>query len=78
MQIPNLKEIVVAWIRARNPTEAQQRRADVRMAICEPCDQKVFSDFKKTYVCDACGCPLAKKIFSPLGAEACPKGKWTE
>ena len=29
------------------------------------------------HVCNLCGCPLSKKIFSPLpGEEACPDKRW--
>jgi hypothetical protein len=76
MKIPNLVEIAVAWKRAANPTEEQQRTAEQRISICDGCEHKEFRKMTRSFVCDACGCPLNKKVYSPKGPEACPKGKW--
>lgn len=76
MKIPNLVEIAVAFKRAANPTPEQKELADERISTCDPCDQRVFSDLIMTYKCNACGCVLMKKVYSPKGAEACPLGKW--
>jgi len=78
MKIPDIKEIAVAWIRAANPTEEQARIAQSRMAICDSCVHKEFRTLTRTYVCNACGCPLQKKVFTPKGASGCPKKYWTE
>lgn len=77
MNIPDIKEIAVAWIRAANPTPEQEVIALERMNICDECEHKHFAMFRRTFICDACGCPLQKKVFSPKGPEACPKKKWT-
>lgn len=77
MNIPDLLEIAVAWKRAARPTPEQQLVADARLAICNTCEHKHFRHLVQMYVCDACGCPLNKKVYSPKpGAEACPKKKW--
>lgn len=78
MNIPDLREIAVAWARAANPTEEQQRRADARIAVCDACPLKQYQRLVHMWMCGACGCPLNKKVYSPRGAEACPKGNWTE
>lgn len=77
MKIPDIKEIVVAWHRANNPTPEQKEIADYRISICDTCEHKEFKTLIRTYVCGACGCPISKKVYSPNeGSIACPKGKW--
>ena len=76
MKIPNFLEIAVAWKRAANPTEQQQQVAEHRLKICDGCEYKQFRKLTRTFVCDACGCPLSKKVYSPNGPDACPKKKW--
>lgn len=76
MNIPDLLEIAVAWKRAAKPTEEQQEKAEQRLSICNGCEHKEFRTLLRMYVCDACGCPLNKKIYSPKGPDACPKMKW--
>ena len=78
MNIPDLKEIAVAWMRAANPTPEQQATADARLSVCNDCPMKAFKKLTHMYVCDACGCPLNKKVYSPKGKSACPLGKWDE
>lgn len=76
MKIPDIKEIAIAWKRAANPTEEQQAVAEQRITICDGCEHKQFQKVIRAFVCDACGCPLNKKVYSPKGPEACPKAKW--
>lgn len=76
MKIPDLLEIAVAWKRAAKPTEEQQMIAEQRLSVCNTCDQKEYRMLVQMYACKACGCPLNKKVYSPRGAEACPKMKW--
>lgn len=76
MNIPDLLEIAVAWKRAAHPTPEQQQVAEQRIQICNGCEHKQFRQMTRMYVCDACGCPLNKKVYSPRGPEACPKAKW--
>ena len=75
MKIPNLLEIAVAWKRSANPTEEQALVAEERLAVCDGCDQKEWSELFKTYKCGACGCLLNKKVFTPR-EDGCPLGKW--
>lgn len=72
----DLKEIFVAWARARNPTVEQLAVAESRLAICDDCSYKEFSKLFREYQCGACGCPLEKKVFSPKEKTACPLKKW--
>jgi len=76
MNIPDFLEIAVSWKRAANPTDEQQRIADARLAICNDCEHREFKKLVRSFVCDACGCPLSKKVYSPKGPDACPKDKW--
>jgi ribosomal protein L37AE/L43A len=76
MKIPNISEIVKAWKISFNPTPEQQEIAEIRSKICDSCEFKNFKKLTRTFVCDACGCPIAKKIYSPSGPGACPKNKW--
>lgn len=78
MNMPDFLEIAEAWKRAHKPTEEQARRADVRLATCNDCEFRTYKKLIHTYICGACNCPLNKKVFSPRGPEACPKGRWEE
>lgn len=75
----NLLEVASAYFRSISPTSEQMRIAQVRKQVCESCDFLVYRKFRKMHVCGACGCPISKKIFSPLpGIVACPKKFWDE
>lgn len=77
MKIPDVSEIVVAWHRARKPTEEQARVAEQRAKICDSCEYKQWAPVIHTWKCGACGCPISKKVYSPKSGDiACPKGKW--
>lgn len=79
MKIPNIKEIIVAWHHAANPTPEQKEIAEYRASICETCEFKEFKTLIRSYVCGACGCPISKKVYSPNpGPDACPKSKWNK
>ncbi len=77
MKIPDIKEIIVAWHRAANPTPEQKEIAEYRASICDTCEYKEFKKLIMTHICGACGCPISKKVYSPApGPTACPKEKW--
>jgi rubredoxin len=70
-------EIAKAWIAAANPTPMQEYVAEHRASVCDTCPHKKYTKQIDTYTCGLCGCPLSKKIFSPLpGQEACPDKRW--
>ena len=70
-------EIAKAWIAAANPTPEQQVIAEYRAAVCDECPHKQHVPHIDTYTCGKCGCPLSRKIFSPLpGEKACPDQRW--
>lgn len=72
-----LLEIASAWITAANPSEEEKEKAEKRIATCNGCEENKLSEVLDYHYCGKCGCPLKKKIFSPLpGNEACPLGKW--
>lgn len=72
-----LLEIATAWITAANPTKEEKERAESRVAVCNGCEENKLSEILEYHYCGKCGCPLSKKIFSPLpGKEACPLEKW--
>ena len=75
MKIPNIVEIMQAWKISYNPTDEQQQIAEVRAAICDTCEYKEFKKLTRGFACSACGCPIAKKIYSPT-PKSCPKNKW--
>ena len=79
MMIPNYKEIFDAWITSMNPTPLQVEIAQKRLDICKGCEHKkeTIKGQKWSTICNACGCPLSKKIFSSL-FNPCPKQKWDE
>lgn len=72
-----LVEIAKAWIAAANPTAEQQQLAEYRISICDKCPHKSYQKHLDIFTCGLCGCPLNKKIFSPLpGKQACPNQRW--
>lgn len=77
MKIPNLLEIAKAWKIAANPTPDQEALAAERLAVCDPCEHKEFVALTRYFKCNACGCPLSKKVYTPAGPDACPAGKWS-
>lgn len=70
-----LKEIVLSYATAMNPTEEQKEVAEKRLAICMDCEHWVQSTIRD--YCGLCGCNTSAKVFSPVGADACPAKKWT-
>jgi len=72
-----LVEIAKAWIAAADPTPEQEIIAGYRISVCDGCPNKKYYKHIDRHVCGLCGCPLDKKIFSPLpGEEACPDKRW--
>jgi hypothetical protein len=70
-------EIAKAWMAAANPTPEQAALAESRAATCDECPHRNYISAMNTFVCGKCGCPLSKKIFSPLpGQQACPDQRW--
>jgi len=70
----NIKKILEAWAISFSPTPKQQEQAERRCEICEDCPSN------KTIIipmCTECGCPIAKKIFTPK-FNPCPLKKWEE
>lgn len=67
----NFVEILRAWIIASRPTDEQKEIANYRLSICDDCEYNLKGE------CGWCGCPIDKKIYSPLeGNDACPIQKW--
>jgi hypothetical protein len=79
INIPNFREIFEAWIISKNPTEAQKLMANARLDICKICEyrKETFEGKRWSNICGKCGCPLSKKVFSPL-FNPCPIEKWEE
>jgi rubredoxin len=72
-----LVEIAKAWIAAANPTPEQKYKAEQRIITCNACPYKKYEKLYDAHTCGLCGCPLSKKIFSPLpGKDACPDQRW--
>jgi hypothetical protein len=75
----NVIEIINAWKIANNPTPKQEELAKLRFKICDTCPSKkvITKKIGLATVCDKCGCPISKKIFSPK-FNSCPLEKWAE
>jgi hypothetical protein len=72
-----ISEIFQAWVAAASPTPEQTIIAEYRLSVCESCEKKKFVSAINTFICGECGCPLSKKVFSPIeGPKACPLAKW--
>jgi hypothetical protein len=77
--IPNYKEIFDAWVISKNPTELQKSMANDRLDVCKTCEyrKETLKGHKWSTICKLCGCPLSKKVFSPM-FNPCPKRKWED
>ena len=71
-----IKEIVTAWMISFNPSEDEKILAEKRYEICTSCPNRVTKLGKE--VCNACGCPLSKKIFTLKDQDSCPLKKWND
>jgi hypothetical protein len=69
-------EIAKAWIAAANPTPEQKALAEIRLNTCNSCEHRDYIKAMDIHTCGLCGCPLSKKIFSPVGPDACPDKRW--
>lgn len=70
-----VKEIIMAWSTAINPTEEQKEIAQERLKVCMNCEFWKESAVGIKY-CSKCGCATKAKVFSPKGLQACPMQKW--
>ena len=70
-----VKEILLSYIAKANPTEEQKIIAEQRLGICAVCEHWVQGAVRD--YCGKCGCTTSAKVFSPVGADACPEKKWT-
>jgi len=70
-----IKEIILSYAAAINPTEEQKKVAEVRLATCMTCEQWGESALGVAY-CKLCGCATKGKVFTPVGLQACPLNKW--
>jgi hypothetical protein len=73
----NYEEIFKAWKISINPNPKQEELAGKRLDICLECDyrKEVLKGNKWSAYCSDCGCPINKKIFSPI-FNACTQKKW--
>jgi hypothetical protein len=73
----NYKEIFDAWIISINPTPNQVELAKLRLEVCLGCEfrKETIKGLKWSALCNMCGCPLNKKVFSTY-YNACPAKKW--
>lgn len=69
-------EIAKSWYRVASHTPEQKILADERLEVCRKCNEMKYNEALEYFKCNACGCPLSAKVFSPRGPSACPKGKW--
>ena len=70
-----IKEIILSYATKLNPTEIQKEIAEKRLETCMNCEFWVQSSIRD--YCSECGCTTSAKVFSPVGADACPEKKWT-
>jgi hypothetical protein len=69
-----IQEIILSYATKFNPTEEQKQIAEKRLEICSGCQFWVQSPLRD--YCNICGCTTSAKVFSPVGANACPEKKW--
>jgi hypothetical protein len=72
-------DVIKSWWIAENPTEQESILAKKRLEICLNCPsyKQLFKKKKWSAMCDGCGCPISKKIFSQT-INPCPLDKWIE
>ena len=68
-----VKEIILSFATAMNPSEEQKEIAEIRLKTCMGCE--FWVDAVVSY-CSECGCSTKGKVFSPKNLNACPKLKW--
>lgn len=69
-----LQEILISYVRKYNPTDDQAFIAQGRLETCMGCEHWVSGEIRD--YCNICKCTTSVKVFSPIGANACPEGKW--
>jgi hypothetical protein len=72
----NIKEIVRSWFNSFAGSDEQKELALNRLEICNACEE-IKTNAANIIVCGNCGCPISKKIFSPI-YNSCPLKKWEE
>lgn len=76
-----LVEIFKSYVIAHSPNEEQFELAENRFKVCEDCEHRgsYFGTESNRIIekCNHCGCPLSKKVFSPV-FNACPLQKWKD
>ena len=78
-------DVIKSWWIAENPTEKESFLAKKRLEICKGDDanpkcenyEQLFKKRKWSAICDGCGCPVSKKIFSQV-INPCPLDKWMD
>ena len=70
-----VKEILLSYMTAMNPTQEQKEIAEKRLEICMGCEEWAKDGLVE--YCKSCGCVTRVKVFTPAGSGACPKSKWT-
>lgn len=70
----NVREIVTSWFNSFNGTDKQKELALKRLEVCNGCDEMKTNSIN-IIICGNCGCPINKKIFSPV-YNSCPLKKW--
>jgi len=81
-----VKEIVVSWAIAANPSEEQKVVAQIRLHIC---NGDIVDAYGRIQICDylgdslgipyckKCSCPMKGKVFTPRELGGCPLNKWS-
>jgi hypothetical protein len=73
--LDKIKDIITSYAAMVNPTEAQKKAAEIRLATCMTCEEWKENALGIAY-CGKCGCATSGKIFTQVGMQACPLMKW--
>lgn len=76
----DIKEITDAWFDSYFAKDEQKKLAKERLEVCKECPSlknkfQILGKKLQITVCNECGCPINKKIFSNK-FNACPLKKW--
>lgn len=72
----NVKEVITSWFNSFTGTKEQRELALERLEKCNGCEHMTTNAIN-LIICGKCGCPISKKIFSPM-YNSCPLKKWED
>lgn len=73
--IDKVSDLFQSWVTSFKPSPEKKSLAEYRASVCDGCSLRREHAIFKYPTCGDCGCPLSKKIFSPV-PKSCPENLW--